>query len=85
MANYLKASEAKKGELVTTIWIKFNGIGLGRLIGETVYRTGCNGFYYPLNTNAVNGIPAEYEYVRDGGAGYRRKLRGMGLPPAYKV
>jgi hypothetical protein len=70
----LKASIAEKHEIVATI-SRYGGIGLGRLVEGTVYRSGGNGFYYPA---------PELAYRRDGGEGYRRALRGLALPPAYR-
>jgi hypothetical protein len=75
---FLKASEAERGELVTT-HSAYGGVGLGRLVGGVVYRSGGNGFYYP----ADEGPGGLKDYDRDQGAGYRARLRGLMLPPAY--
>ena len=32
----------------------------------------------------VRRMGAEFRVVRDGGAGYRRRLLGLALPPAYR-
>jgi hypothetical protein len=75
---FLKASEAERGELVTT-HSAYAGVGLGRLVNGLVYRSRGNGFYYP----ADEGPGGLNDYDRDNGAGYRARLRRLALPPAY--
>ena len=79
MNDSIKASEAEcLGELVTTISLPFHGIGLGRLIGDTLYRSGGNGFYYAVKSS-------DYEYVADRGDGYKQAMKGLALPSSYKL
>ena len=66
----MKASEAMKHELVTTIG-RHGGIGTGRLIGGEVYKTLGNGFY-GLAKVSPEGLVT---YHRDGGAKYRNAWR----------
>jgi hypothetical protein len=73
---FVKA-HGKKGTYVTT----HGGVGLAYDIGEPgepdVVHSGGNGYFYP--------VPDLQSFVADGGAGYRAKLRGLALPPAYQV
>jgi hypothetical protein len=74
----IPASVAQTGELVT-FHTDHGGVALGRLLGGVVYRSGGNGFYCPA-AESLGGLKG---YDRDGGAGYRARLRGLALPPAY--
>jgi len=70
MEKIIKESEARKGVAVTYI-TKAGGIGFGYLLGEDVYKSGGNGFYY-VAEDILN-------YLKDGGAQYRKAIRGIGL------
>jgi hypothetical protein len=71
----IRASVAPRFETVTTV-SHYGAIGLGHLIDGHVCESGGNGFYYP-----ASGLKT---YHRDDGEEYRKAVRRLNLPPAYR-
>jgi len=68
--SYIPMSEAREGETVTT-QTEHNGVGLGHLVGGTVYVSTGNGFAVSGDKN----FPKVTGFTRDGGAGYRARVQ----------
>ena len=68
----LTSSDARKGEMVTTI-NKYGGLGIGHLIKGEVW----------VNTGSLWACPASQDvipitdYIQDGGETYRRKAKKL--------
>lgn len=76
MTTYYKQSTVMEIGAKGTYTTNLGGVGLGYQMPKgDVVKSGGNGFYYP-----VDGLVS---FKADGGAGYRAKLRGLNLPPAY--
>lgn len=69
---YLPYDVAEQGELVTT-FLKYNGVGVGRLVNGVVYVNCGNGDY---KRGDLDVLPV-LAWQRDGGQGYLERARKM--------
>lgn len=68
----LPASQARKGEMVTT-YSEHGGIGIGYLVDGTVYET--TGSFYAID--ATCSVQPMTRYERDNGNGYNNAVKRL--------